>query len=143
MKKLVLGAAFLTLGTFAMAQQTSRMQKMDPAKMEQKRADNMKQMQADLNLNDAQVNKIKALQNQRMAEREQNAPQMKAERQARMDQMKAKRAQNNAEMKQILTPEQYQKWEGMRKEKMQEKGKMMKDRKMMKGNKMMKMQKAN
>ena len=136
MKKLVLSVALVAVGTFAMAQQNQRMQKMDPAKMEQKRADHMKQMQIDLNLSEAQVTKIKVLQDQRMAERKENAPQMQAERKAKMDQMKAKRDQNEAEMKNILTPAQYQKWEAMKKEKMQERGKMMK------GNKMMQMQKT-
>ena len=131
MKKLVLSVAFIAVGTFAMAQQNQRMQKMDPARMEQKRADHMKQMQTDLNLSEAQVNKIKALQNQRMAERKDNAPQIQAERKAKMDQMKMKRDQNQAEMKNILTPAQYQKWEAMKKEKMQERGKMMKGKKMM------------
>lgn len=131
MKKLVLSVAFIAVGTFAMAQQNQRMQKMDPAKMEQKRADHMKQMQTDLNLSEAQVTKIKVLQDQRMAERKENAPQMQAERKARMDQMKVKRDQNQAEMKNILTPAQYQKWETMKKEKMQERGKMMKGKKMM------------
>ena len=132
MKKLVLSVAFVAVGTFAMAQQNQRMQKMDPAKMEQKRADHMKQMQTDLNLSEAQVTKIKVLQDQRMAERKENAPQMQAERKAKMDQMKMKRDQNQAEMKNILTPAQYQKWEAMKKEKMQERGKMMKGKKMMK-----------
>lgn len=136
MKKLVLSVALVAVGTFAMAQQNQRMQKMDPAKMEQKRADHMKQMQMDLNLSEAQVSKIKVLQDQRMAERKENAPQMQAERKAKMDQMKAKRDQNEAEMKNILTPAQYQKWESMKKERMQERGKMMK------GNKMMQMQKT-
>ena len=131
MKKLVLSVAFVAVGTFAMAQQNQRMQKMDPAKIEQKRADHMKQMQTDLNLSEAQVTKIKVLQDQRMAERKENAPQMQAERKARMDQMKMKRDQNQAEMKNILTPAQYQKWEAMKKEKMQERGKMMKGKKMM------------
>ena len=142
MKKLILGAAFLTLGTFAMAQQNQKMQKMDPAQMEQKRADHMKQMQTELNLSEAQVAKIKTLQDQRMAERKQNAPQLQAQRKAKMEMMQAKRDQHQAEMKQILTPEQYQKWEGMRKDKMQQKGKMMKGNKMMKGDRMMQMQKA-
>ena len=136
MKKLVLSVALVAVGTFAMAQQNQRMQKMDPAKMEQKRADHMKQMQMDLNLSEAQVSKIKVLHDQRMAERKENAPQMQAERKAKMDQMKAKRDQNEAEMKNILTPAQYQKWEAMKKERMQERGKMMK------GNKMMQMQKT-
>lgn len=131
MKKLVLSVAFIAVGTFAMAQQNQRMQKMDPAKMEQKRADHMKQMQTDLNLSEAQVTKIKVLQDQRMAERKDNAPQIQAERKAKMDQMKMKRDQNQAEMKNILTPAQYQKWEAMKKEKMQERGKMMKGKKMM------------
>ena len=131
MRKLILSVAFVAVGTFAMAQQNQRMQKMDPAKMEQKRADHMKQMQTDLNLSEAQVTKIKVLQDQRMAERKENAPQMQAERKARMDQMKMKRDQNQAEMKNILTPAQYQKWEAMKKEKMQERGKMMKGKKMM------------
>ena len=136
MKKLVLSAAFLAVGTFAMAQQSPRMQRMDPVKMEQKRADNMKQMKTDLNLSEAQVAKIKVLHDQRMAERKQNAPQMQAERKAKMDMMKAKRAQHDSEMKQILTPEQYQKWQVNRKQNMQKQGKMMK------GNTMMQMQNA-
>ncbi|MCZ2084879.1 MULTISPECIES: hypothetical protein [unclassified Kaistella] len=129
MRKLVLSVALLAVGTFAMAQ-NQKMQKMDPAQMEQKRADHMKQMQAELNLSDAQVTKIKALQDRRMAERKKNAPQMQAERKAKMEQMKAKRDQNNAEMKQILTPEQYQKWETSKKGKMQKRGQMMKSKKM-------------
>ena len=136
MKKLVLGAAFLAVGTFAMAQQSPRMQRMDPVKMEQKRAENMKQMKTDLNLSEAQVAKIKVLHDQRMAERKQNAPQMQAERKAKMDMMKSKRAQHDSEMKQILTPEQYQKWQVNRKQNMQKQGKMMK------GNRMMQMQNA-
>lgn len=129
MRKLVLSVALLAVGTFAMAQ-NQKMQKMDPAQMEQKRADHMKQMQAELNLSDAQVTKIKALQDRRMAERKKNAPQMQAERKFKMEQMKAKRDQNNAEMKQILTPEQYQKWETSKKGKMQKRGQMMKSKKM-------------
>ena len=126
MKKLVLGAAFLTLGTFAMAQQNQRMQKMDPAKMEQRQADHMKQMKMDLNLTDAQVTKIKALQDKRMSERQQNAPQMQAERKARMEMMQAKRAQHDADMKQILTPEQYQNWKKNMQQKMQKRQPVMK-----------------
>ena len=126
MKKLVLGAAFLTLGTFAMAQQNQRMQKMDPAKMEQRQADHMKQMKQDLNLTDSQVIKIKALQDKRMSERQQNAPQMQAERKARMEMMQAKRAQHDAEMKQILTPEQYQNWKKNMQQKMQKRQPVMK-----------------
>ena len=119
MKKIVLSAAFVILGTFAMAQQTPMMNKKDPAQMEQKRQEKLKVMQTELNLTNAQVAQIKALQDKKMAERQQNAPQMQAERKAKMEQMKAKNEQWNAEMKQILTPEQYQKWQTKQKERMQ------------------------
>ena len=111
MKKIVLSAAFVILGTFAMAQQTPMMNKKDPAQMEQKRQEKLKVMQTELNLTNAQVAQIKALQDKKMAERQQNAPQMQAERKAKMEAMKARQEQWNAEMRKILTPAQYQKWE--------------------------------
>ncbi|WP_234111453.1 MULTISPECIES: hypothetical protein [Chryseobacterium] len=130
MKKFVLTAAFLTLGTFAMAQQNGKMMQKDPAQMEQKRMENLKKMQTDLNLTDAQVNQIKALQEKRIAERKAQAPEMQAQRKARMEEWKAKNEQHMAEMKQILTPEQYQKWEAQKKEQMQNKRMKMKDMQM-------------
>ncbi|UOE41587.1 hypothetical protein MTP09_02805 [Chryseobacterium suipulveris] len=129
MKKLILSAAFVAFGTFAMAQQTGKMQK-DPAQMEQKRAEKLKMMQADLGLSDAQVAQIKALQDKKKAERKAMAPQMQAERKAKMEQWKAKKAQHEAEMKQILTPDQFQKWQAKKQENMQKRGKMMKDMQM-------------
>ena len=116
MKKIVLSAAFVILGTFAMAQQTPMMNKKDPAQMEQKRQEKLKVMQTELNLTNAQVAQIKALQDKKMAERQQNAPQMQAERKAKMEAMKARQEQWNAEMRKILTPEQYQKWETKKKQ---------------------------
>mgnify|MGYP003436632860 FL=1 len=130
MKRVFLSAAFVAIGTFAMAQQNSQMKDMkmkDPAEMEQRRADHMEKMQSELNLSTAQVAQIKALQDKKMAERKANAPQMQAERKAKMEQMKAKNEQWNAEMKQILTPDQYTKWQSKKQEKMQDrKEKMMK-----------------
>lgn len=121
MKKIVLSAAFVILGTFAMAQQTPMMNKKDPAQMEQKRQEKLKMMQTELNLTNAQVAQIKALQDKKMAERQQNAPQMQAERKAKMEAMKARQEQWNAEMRKILTPEQYQKWEAKKQQNMQHK----------------------
>ena len=121
MKKIVLSAAFVILGTFAMAQQTPMMNKKDPAQMEQKRQEKMKVMQTELNLTNAQVAQIKALQDKKIAERQQNAPQMQAERKAKMEAMKARQEQWNAEMRKILTPEQYQKWEAKKQQNMQHK----------------------
>ena len=132
MKKIVLSAAFVILGTFAMAQQTPMMNKKDPAQMEQKRQEKLKVMQTELNLTNAQVAQIKALQDKKMAERQQNAPQMQAERKAKMEAMKARQEQWNAEMRKILTPEQYQKWETKKKQNMQNKGQKMKKHQMKK-----------
>ena len=132
MKKIVLSAAFAVIGTFAMAQQTPMMNKKDPAQMEQKRVEKMKMMQTELNLTDAQVAKIKALHDKKMAERKQNAPQMQAERKAKMAAMKVKREQWNAEMRQILTPEQYKKWEAKKQQNMQNKKNKMQHRHMKK-----------
>lgn len=133
MKKIILSAAFLALGTFAMAQQnTLKMQQKDPAQMEQKRQDKMKMMQTELNLSDAQMTKIQALQEKKMAEKRAMAPQVQAERKSKMEAMKANHDQWNNEMKQILTPEQYQKWETSKKDKMQNKRKNMQHPQMMK-----------
>ena len=132
MKKIVLSAAFVILGTFAMAQQTPMMNKKDPAQMEQKRQEKLKVMQTELNLTNAQVAQIKALKKKKMAERQQNAPQMQAERKAKMEAMKARQEQWNAEMRKILTPEQYQKWETKKKQNMQNKGQKMQKHQMKK-----------
>ena len=132
MKKIVLSAAFVILGTFAMAQQTPMMNKKDPAQMEQKRQEKLKVMQTELKLTNAQVAQIKALQDKKMAERQQNAPQMQAERKAKMEAMKARQEQWNAEMRKILTPEQYQKWETKKKQNMQNKGQKMQKHQMKK-----------
>ena len=132
MKKNVFSAAFVVMATFAMAQQTPMMNKKDPAEMEQKRQEKLKMMQAELNLTSAQVAQIKALQDKKMAERQQNAPQMQAERKAKMEAMKARQEQWNAEMRKILTPEQYQKWETKKQQNMQNKRQKMQQHQMKK-----------
>ncbi|MBN9312053.1 MAG: hypothetical protein BGO40_12400 [Chryseobacterium sp. 39-10] len=127
MKKLVFSAALALFATsFAMAQQLGHTQN-DAAQFEQKRAERLKTMQSDLGLSDAQVAKIKELQEKRMQERKAMEPKMQAERKEKMEQMKAKREQHEAEMKQILTPEQFQKWQSQRKEMMLKRGPKMGD----------------
>lgn len=111
-----------------MAQENTLKMQKDPVQMEQKRAEKMKMMQTELNLNADQVAKIEALHSKKMAERKANEPQIKAERQAKMEVMKAKKEQYNAEMRQILTPAQYTKWEASKKDKMQMKKGKMQDR---------------
>ncbi len=114
--------AFVGLGTFAMAQETpSSTTKMNEGDMKQnmemRQQKQLDKMKADLNLNDDQVMKIKAMQQERQSK-------MAAYRDAKMQ--NAKDAKDK--MKQILTPEQYAKWENNMKDKM---GKF-KHRKMMK-----------
>ena len=121
MKKIVFSAAFVVMGTFAMAQQTPMMNKKDPAQMEQKRQEKLKMMQAELNLTSAQVAQIKVLQDKKIAERKQNASQMQEQRKAKMEAMKARQEEWNAEMRKILTPEQYTKWEAKKQQNMQDK----------------------
>lgn len=128
MKKLVLAIAFIGMGSFAMAQQTTPTPQDRQAKraemkekFQQREQEHMAQMQKDLNLNQAQVDKIKALHEKRKAE-------MKADFEKNKDQRKAKRAQMDADMKQILTPQQYDKWQADRKAKMEERKVAMKER---------------
>ena len=66
MKKLVLGMAFATLGTFAMAQQTPQLQE-KKVNMEQKHQQKMAEMQKELNLTDAQMAQMKALHEKKIA----------------------------------------------------------------------------
>ncbi|MBL3549620.1 hypothetical protein [Chryseobacterium sp. KMC2] len=137
MKKLVLAIAFIGMGSFAMAQQTTPQDKeARRAEMQQKRQqkeqEHLAQMQKDLNLNQSQVAQIKDLHEKRKAEMKADFEKNKETRQAKMDEMKAKRAQMDADMKQILTPQQYDKWQADRKAKMEQRRVAMKDRKMMK-----------
>jgi len=139
MKKLVLAIAFIGIGGFAMAQQTvttpqdkqARRAEMQQ-KMQQRQQEHMDQMQKDLNLNPSQVAQIKALHEKRKSEMKADFEKNKDMRQAKMEDMKAKRAQMDADMKKILTPDQYDKWQADRKAKMEQRRTAMKDRKMMK-----------
>jgi periplasmic protein CpxP/Spy len=137
MKKLVLAIAFIGMGGFAMAQQTTSTPQEREAKRAEKQQEHLAQMQKDLNLNQGQVEKIKTLHERNKSEMKADFDKSKEVRQARMEQMKAKRAQMDADMKQILTPEQYDKWQANRKAKMEQRKMTMKDRGM-KGGKMMK-----
>lgn len=124
MKKVILGLAFLGLGTFAMAQQKEA-KKMDKVDFAQKQEQKLQKMKSELGLNDAQVAKIKAIQERRREEMSANLEARKADRTAKMEEMKAKREKNDAEMKAILTPEQYTRWEAIKAEKMKDReGKM-------------------
>lgn len=135
MKKLVLAIAFIGMGSFVMAQQTTPQDK-EARRMEmkqkkqQREQEHWAQMQKDLNLSQDQVTQVKALHEKRKAEMKSEFEKNKGERLAKMEEMKTKRAQMNADMKKILTPEQYDKWQADRKVKMEQKRMAMKERKM-------------
>lgn len=116
MKKLILSAAFLGLGVFGFAQQTS---KVDHS---QKKAEHLQKLKQELNLSDTQVAQLKALHEQKETERK---SEMSAKREDRAQKMK----QNDAEMQKILTPEQYKKFQEMRAKKMAERKNKFQDRK--------------
>lgn len=109
MKKLFLTAAFLGLGVFGFAQTTQGRK----ADFEQKKAERLQKMKQELNLSDAQVAQIKALHEQKAAERKQE---MLAKKEDRMKMMK----DNEADMQKILTPEQYKKFQELKAKKMAE-----------------------
>lgn len=135
MKKLVLAAMLFGMGTFVMAQQTEkRMQMKDPAEMQkmkdQRQKDHLDQMKKELNLSDAQVQKIKSVQDQHFAERRAEMQKNQEVRKQKMAEMKERRAEHDAEMKQILTPEQYQTWQKNKEQKMKERKDKFKEKRM-------------
>ncbi len=68
-------------------------------------------MKKNLNLSDAQAKKIYDLNLKRAKEIEKNRTAAAADKQTRMDAMKSARAAEDAQMKSILTPEQYATWQ--------------------------------
>mgnify|MGYP003574936646 CR=1 FL=1 len=144
MKKLVLAIAFIGIGSFAMAQETTPQDKQVKRaemkqKMQQREQERLAEMQKELNLNQDQVSQIKDLHAKRRAEMQEKSAQTKEIRQARMQEMKAKRQQMDNDMKKILSPEQYDKWQAGRKAKMEQRRAMLKE-KGMKGDRRMKTQ---
>ena len=132
MKKIFLTLA-LGIATITFAQQGNpEMKKQNwedrKVQMQEKQQKHLEKMKQDLNLSEAQVKQIKTLQDKEFADREANFKQKEAMRAEKMKEMKAKRDAHNVEMKKILSPEQYQKWEKQRDEKMQERKEMMKER---------------
>ena len=139
MKKLVLGIALLGLGTFAMAQKTQpteqqkaewKAKKVEMQKMhEQKRVQHLADMEKELNLNKSQVAQIKAMQDRNIAERKAENERNIEVRKQKMQMMKQKREAMNNQMKQILSAEQYAKWEANKKAKMQQRKENFKNKK--------------
>ncbi|MCY0979133.1 hypothetical protein PGH12_14695 [Chryseobacterium wangxinyae] len=132
MKKLVLSIALIGMGSFVMAQQVPQDKKVNreemKQKMQQKEQERMAEMQKELNLNQSQIAQIKDLHEKRKSEMKNSFEKNKEQRQAKMEEMKAKRQQMDNDMKKILSPDQYDKWQAGKKAKMEQRRAMMKER---------------
>ena len=122
MKKIIFSLAIFT-GALVSAQSCCKGEmkgNQDMKEMHQKKhTEHMDNMKKELGLSDAQVTKINALHQERMAK-------MEAVQKERMEAMKKEREKMEAEMGKILSPEQFTKWKDMMKERMEMgKGKMM------------------
>ncbi len=120
----------LGLATITFAQQTLQKQNWEQRKieMQQKQQEHLDKMQKDLNLSADQIKKIKVLQDKRFAEMETQRAKKMDDRKQKIQEMQAKKVAHDAEMKNILTPEQYQKWEKQREERMKERREINKDK---------------
>lgn len=133
MKKVFLGIGLFGMMGFAMAQQTTpqdRQQRMQErqAKMEQKHQERMAEMQKDLNLSPDQIQKINVMHQARKNERAVQMQQRQEMRKQKMAEMDKRRKETDDQMRQILNPDQYAKWQAKKQAKMQEnKGKWGKD----------------
>lgn len=114
MKRIILSTAFIVLGTLAFAQKTDGDKK---AKFEEKRTERLANLKSELNLTDAQVGQIRALHDKKI---EAHKAEQQVEKANKRKEMKAKMEQNDQDMKSILTPEQYKKWQEKKAEKMKE-----------------------
>lgn len=128
MKKMFL-AALLVVGitTFAQEKKERRFSG-DKLTKEQKVDFQVKRMTKDLDLNAEQSKQVQALVAKEVDKREAKKAKMKEEKTLKREEMKAEMEANQAamssDMKKILTPEQFSKWEKNRaekKEKMKEK----------------------
>ncbi|WP_396166077.1 Spy/CpxP family protein refolding chaperone [Flavobacterium sp.] len=133
MKKLLV-AALLVVGMTTFAQEQVKEQKAQLTP-EQRVESQVKRMTKDLTLNEKQVQDVRAIVAKEVSKREENKAEMEARKAAgtkpSKEEMKARKAKfqedevaMDANMKKILTPEQYAKWNQKiqeRKEKMEAK----------------------
>jgi Spy/CpxP family protein refolding chaperone len=127
MKKLVVIVLVLAgLTTFAQGKKEGKMgkPKVEKLSVEQKVAQKVERMKADLNLNEKQVAEVKILVEKEVAQKEAKREKIKAVREE-MRPTKEEREAMKAEMKRILTPEQFEK---LKKENKEKKGEGKKDR---------------
>jgi len=123
MKKLIV-AALLVLGLTTYAQEKEgRRAGREKLTSEQKVELQVKKMTKDLNLNEKQTKDVRALVTKQVEKREAKRKEMEnLKTKMREDikaQMQAEKEAVSVEMKKILTPEQYAKWEKNREEKIE------------------------
>ena len=125
MKKILFAAVALifSVSMFAQAPQRGEHREFKPEEMATRMADGMKK---ELNLNDEQYKSVYNLYLKRgeemKARRDKGQQGQQVDREARREEMKKNQEAMNAELKQILTPEQYTKYEEMLKKQQQHRG---------------------
>lgn len=126
MKKLVFSLAFVAFGTFAMAQENPQLlsKKMSPTQNAERKEAKLKQMQTELGLSNEQVVKLRALEEKRKNE-------MTAQKEERKQEMQANHQKHDAELKAILTPEQFTKYQDLRQKKMKSRAEKMRTQKVL------------
>ncbi len=125
MKKILFAAVALifSVSMFAQAPQRGERREFKPEEMATRMADGMKK---ELNLNDEQYKSVYNLYLKRgeemKARRDKGQQGQQVDREARREEMKKNQEAMNAELKKILTPEQYTKYEEMLKKQQQHRG---------------------
>lgn len=125
MKKILFAAVALifSVSMFAQAPQRGEHREFKPEEMATRMADGMKK---ELNLNDEQYKSVYNLYLKRgeemKARRDKGQQGQQVDREARREEMKKNQEAMNAELKKILTPEQYTKYEEMLKKQQQRRG---------------------
>lgn len=123
MKKTILSMLIVVAGSFAMAQQTFKKDtnRGNKSEMYEKHLEEMKK---DLNLNETQVAEIKKLHESKM----ESFKQRKGEKEMKKGERKEMKSNKHSEeMKRILTPAQFEKWQAKRKEMKNERGEKMRN----------------
>jgi len=123
MKKLIL-LSLLAVGITAFAQENEnkrpRGEKFESLTTEQKVEMQVKKMAKDLDLKENQVKEVRILVTEEVEKREKRRAEMEAakeqDRKEKFAKMKEEQAALETQMKKILTPEQFEKWQKIREE---------------------------
>lgn len=115
MKKTFITLA-LGLVAFTFAQQNNQNKEQRKEALQQKQQEHLDKMQKDLNLSADQLKQIKTLQDKNIEEMQALRAQRMEARKMKLQEMKAKKDAHEAEMKKILSPDQFQKWQKQRDE---------------------------